>query len=472
VYNGFDQVQILSKGREAFTGHVKDSAPYFEKIGRPVPPQTNPAEHYLDLVNADFFSDKDEVDKILNTWEEERPDSGRSTHHHDKKGFGGQEDEDGQSGVVKMKRAPLYREITIMFRRSATLILRDPILYTGRCVVFLIANTIFSLVYLNARKFDQDQALNKMWITIWHVAVASQMGVVAVYALNDEFATILREAKNGMVAPLTYVFAKTILVLPIMFIFAIFALGIPSFAIMDFPSGSFGQAVLLWSAVMYVFECLAEALSVWFEDPIVGMLQYMNFWFGAFLFGGFLISEDDLPWPFRAFYYFMPFSYYLRSQMFNLLIDTTWSECSPENNVQQSPVCVMPNTGESVLGGIGLSYPQIEAKDTYWQDFGVMVAIAVFYKILYIVGVYVKSSRTAKVHPNKCNTSSNSDCAAPEVVETAPPKIKEPAFSTNAASMMKQHVLQDEERGNSYPTQEILLREEDRRKILFERVEL
>ena len=67
------------------------------------------------------------------------------------------------------------------------------------------------------------------------------MGVVAVYALNDEFKTILRESKNGMVKPLTYVLAKTVLVLPIMFIFAIFALGIPSFAIMDFPRRSFRQ---------------------------------------------------------------------------------------------------------------------------------------------------------------------------------------------------------------------------------------
>ena len=42
VYNGFDQVMILSKGREAFTGDVKDAAPYFDSIGYPLPVQTNP----------------------------------------------------------------------------------------------------------------------------------------------------------------------------------------------------------------------------------------------------------------------------------------------------------------------------------------------------------------------------------------------------------------------------------------------
>ena len=72
VYNGFDQIMILSKGREAFAGNVSDAAPYFEYIGHPVPPATNPAEHFLDLVNSDFSSSED-VDRILDTWE--RPKS-------------------------------------------------------------------------------------------------------------------------------------------------------------------------------------------------------------------------------------------------------------------------------------------------------------------------------------------------------------------------------------------------------------
>ena len=193
VYNSFDQVMILSKGREAFTGDVKDATPYFDSIGYPLPVQTNPAgeflfdlhifnvslssgtnapllsllisllittEHFLDLVNADF-SDDAEVDKILDTWEEKRPDAG-SSHH--KKGF--DEDEE-QTGVSDLVRAPLRREIAIMFRRCAVNIVRDPILYIGRAFVFLMANSIFALVYLKAREFSQDQALNKMWISIW-----------------------------------------------------------------------------------------------------------------------------------------------------------------------------------------------------------------------------------------------------------------------------------------------------------------
>ena len=352
-------------------------------------------EHFLDLVNADF-SDDAEVDKILDTWEEMRPEAG-SSHH--RKGFG-DDDEEGKSGVAHLERAPLRKEIPVMFRRHMALIIRDPILYIGRSVVFLIANTIFALVYLKARKYDQNQAISKMWVNIWHIGVATNMGVVAVYALNDEFKSIVREAKNGMTGPMTYALAKTILVLPIMFVFAIFALGIPSIVIMDFPGNTFGKAVLLWSAVIYVFECVAECLSVWVDDPILGMLGFMMYWFGFFLFSGFLISVDDLVWPFKLFYYIMPFSYYIRSQMYNYLIDTTWSQCDPNNNVENSAVCVTPPTGENVLGSIHLAFPVIEAKDTYARDIGVLLALALFYKVVYIVGVYVKTSTTATIYPN------------------------------------------------------------------------
>lgn len=320
IYNAFDQVMILSKGREAYTGDVKEAVTYFEDIGFPLPVQMNPAEHFLDLVNADF-SDDAAVDKILDTWQEKRPEAGSS--HHNKNEVDA--DDDAQEGVTDMKRAPLRVEMSIMFRRHFALIVRDPILYLGRCVVFLVANGIFGLVYLKARKFDQDQALNKMWIQVWFAAVPCNMGVVAVYALNDEFKTVTRETKNGMVAPLTYVLAKSLLVIPIMVIFAIFALLIPSFAIQDVPFSAFGRVIGLYSALMFVFECLAECLSVWFDDPIIGMLQFMNFWFGSFLFAGYLIPLDDMFWPFKLFYYIMPYSYYVRSIMYSTLESTTFN---------------------------------------------------------------------------------------------------------------------------------------------------
>jgi hypothetical protein len=292
----------------------------------------------------------------------------------------------------------------------------------GRAVVFLVFNTIFALVYLKARKYVQEQALNKLWINIWHVGVASNMGAVAVYALNDELKTILREAKNGMTAPMTYVLAKSILVIPIIFIFAIFALGIPSILIMDFPGDKFGGAILLWSAVMYVFECAAEFFSVWLSDPILGMMAYTSYWFGFFLFSGFLISVDDLVYPFKIFYYIFPFSYYIRSQMYNLLIDTTWVPCDPANNTANSPVCEPFPSGAKILDGIGLSFPVINSENTYWQDIATIIALALVFKIGYIVGVYLTTSKVSKFHASSEYTPTLKPAKSSTVAEKPPPE--------------------------------------------------
>jgi hypothetical protein len=67
VYNGFDQVMLLSKGRQDFVGNANAASAYFDSIGHTLPPATNPAEHLLDIVNADFSS-SEEVDKMIDIW--------------------------------------------------------------------------------------------------------------------------------------------------------------------------------------------------------------------------------------------------------------------------------------------------------------------------------------------------------------------------------------------------------------------
>eukprot|EP00541_Cyclophora_tenuis_P013819 CAMPEP_0116549230 /NCGR_PEP_ID=MMETSP0397-20121206/4761_1 /TAXON_ID=216820 /ORGANISM="Cyclophora tenuis, Strain ECT3854" /LENGTH=634 /DNA_ID=CAMNT_0004073937 /DNA_START=552 /DNA_END=2456 /DNA_ORIENTATION=- len=393
VYNGFDEIMIMSKGREAFAGKVEEAVPYFEKIGFPLPPATNPAEHFLDLVNADFSSEED-VNRILNTWEEHKPGN-HSTHHSGKDKKEEADDEDGDAeGVVDPTKTSITNEIAIMFRRHFVLIIRDPILYLGRCLIFLVSNLVFAFVYWNARSFTQDQAVNKLWINIWFVGVPTNMGVVAVYALNDEFKSVMRETKNGMVSAASYVLAKTILVIPIMFIFALFALGIPSFVIQDTPPEAFGVAILLWAALIYVFECAAEALAVAFDDPILGMLQFMNLWFASFLFGGFLIPLRDMYWPLKLFYYIMPYQYYIRSGIYNIFSHTTFDSCA-QGSI--GAVCIESTDGKEVLNELAKIFPLLTKDDQVVQDIIILVAIAVVYKVFSIVVIIFKSRKVANI---------------------------------------------------------------------------
>ena len=159
VYNGFDQVMLLSKGREAFVGNANAASTYFESIGYILPPATNPAEHLLDLVNADFSS-SEEVDKMLDTW---------ATHPKHDPVARNKYTRDSDTLGDSITSLGLFRETKVMLRRHATLVMRDPILYAGRFVGFLVVNCFFGVVYIAARDYTQDQAGSKLWVSVWFI---------------------------------------------------------------------------------------------------------------------------------------------------------------------------------------------------------------------------------------------------------------------------------------------------------------
>ena len=397
---------IMSKGREAFTGDVNEAIPYFERIGFPCPRETNPAEFFLDLCNADF-SDDTAVDRLLDTWEECKPGAHNSSHHG--QGYLEDDDDNGQKGVVAGVSTSFSSELIIMMRRHATLIVRDPILYLGRCGAGLLVNMFFAFVYWNARVFEQDQLLNKLWINVWFCSVITNMGVVAVYALNDEYKSITREAKNGMTSGLSYVMAKNILTIPFILLLSVCCLGIPAFVIMDIPGEAAKMYFILFAALMFVFESVAELFSILFDDPIVGMLSFMNYWFASFLFGGFVIPLDDLYYPWTAIYYVMPFSYFVRSAIYEAFAHATFETC-PEGTF--TAICLQeerPNAGVpgvDVVAAFERVMPLADPEDNTTRDILMLLFIGLFYKLLYTVGVVLKTRRVAMIHETMTSSSS------------------------------------------------------------------
>jgi hypothetical protein len=125
----------------------------------------------------------------------------------------------------------------------------------------------------------------------------------------------------------------------------------------------------------------------------------MNFWFGAFLFGGFLIPLSDMYWPFELFYYIMPYSYFLRATMYNALEATEFSSCDTTQDIVPA-ICFPddPTSGRQILVGLNRVLPVIEDDDTVMQDIGILLLMALFFKVCYIAGVIYKSTQVSKIH--------------------------------------------------------------------------
>lgn len=381
VYKNFDQVMLLSGGREAYCGTAIDAADYFSSLGWPMNENTNPAEFFLDLVNADFIP-QSEVNKILIAWSVKRD----LVNKH----FEIIEPESTIIGDGTGINRSMCHESFVMFYRHALLSARDPVFYIGRAMIFLVANVYFALVYWEARQLEQDQVFNRMYLCIWYIGVAANMGVVAVFALNAEYKSVHKEIKNGMVKPESYLFAKSLLEIPVMFIFAIFALTIPAYAISDFYLPHYFSNVFVWAVSIYAWESLAQALSVAFENPLLGMMQFMGCWFSGFLFCGVFIPRDDIHWPFKLFYYTFPLKNALRSMVYVEFIDNTFPECTT------SDVLCFGADGKTILDSVGNIYELFSSKDTYGEDIACLLAIAFVCKAVYFAILIKKSRSTSR----------------------------------------------------------------------------
>ena len=310
IYSSFDRVLLLSRGKTAYMGTPKGSVAFFNSIGCQCPSQTNPAEFLLDLINSEFTS-KVEVEKLLNTWKS-KEDSELS-----QLGIAIQIAEKGElPDTSNLAKLTFTQELYYVGERQMRLIFSDPTMYLGRAIAFLFACTFFSVIYIYCRDRNQDQVLNRLWLSMWFVGVPTSLGVVAVYSFNEEYKILRKEVKNGMFSIWSFLITSFVLQAPLMFILAVFLDGIPGFAIANFWGPHYLEITAFYAITLFTYECIARMLSISFDNPLMGMLNYLQIWFTSFLFAGVMVPEDQVIWPFRVFFYIMPLKWSISSNAY------------------------------------------------------------------------------------------------------------------------------------------------------------
>merc|ERR1712232_870162 len=115
VFMGFNQVMFMANGRTAYCGPTAEVPDYCTSIGRPLPPQTNPANYFIELINSEFAG-REKVDEIVRRW----GDRHVSNIAHN------------LEPLAKTTRARNWDQFGTVFSRQSRLAMRDPTLYLGR----------------------------------------------------------------------------------------------------------------------------------------------------------------------------------------------------------------------------------------------------------------------------------------------------------------------------------------------------
>jgi ABC-type multidrug transport system ATPase subunit len=407
IFNSFDRVMLLSKGRIAYCGSQKGVPTYLQAISHPLPPQMNPAEFLLDIVNTDF-TDEESVIKILDNWD----NLGKPGHDDRIRTIVEKMDVGTAHAGTSVADVNFFSQLYLLTKRHGILSLRDPMVYTGRIAIFIACSIFFAIVYIHARVRNQEQALNRFWFIVWCCGVPTNMGVIAVYVFNTEFFAIKKEVKNGMVNTVAYLIANSIIQIPMVFVLGLAVLPIAAYAIINFQGAHFFHLWLIYSVTMFCWEGLAQLMSVSFANALFGMLQYVNMWFAAFLFCGIFLPVPDIVWPFRVFSYILPFRYTFQMLGYFEFIGTEFNgavKCTfgpSDTNCLEGgfkcsddvPVCYGA-TGKQVLASIHDRFAVINDRNFFGSYMGVLIAISVVCKLGYVVLMIMKTKVESKIVP-------------------------------------------------------------------------
>ena len=355
----------------------------------------------LDLVNSEF-TDKDQVLSILDTWATRPPPPPTSPT------------------PLSAERAPhtLLSEVAILLRRHFTLVFRDPMVYLGRCLMFCFICSFFAVIYVKSRDRVQEQVLFRMFLIMWHVGVPTSLGVIAVYVYNTEFFSVKKEVKNGLYKPLSYMIANFIIQVPFMVILSICAVTISGYGIGNWSWENYPQLVIVYACGLFAFESVAQLFSMQ-SDPLLGMLNFMNVWFSAFLFAGVMVPRSDVIWPFRLFCYILPLNWVLRSMAYlefsaatydgaELCTDTGDQTCffhvdGGGNQIIPGWTCgdnrlqCMGREGTQVLDSLGANYKSLSSENNVVNDIFICLLITVVGKAGYILLMRHKCLTATKI---------------------------------------------------------------------------
>jgi len=391
VFMAFSSILFLVNGRVAYNGSPSEVESYCATINKPLPKLTNPADHFISLVNSEFVG-RAEVDAVVSAWP---------------KSWGMACSMEGLAQLEPPARPGVLSQCWTLLCRRFLLSIRDPTLYIGRIIIFLLANCFFSVIYIKAREREQQYAVARYFLTMWFLGVTSMFSVVVVFAINDEFNISQKEMHNGIARTRAYIVSRMLIQYPYMILLSLSALGVPAYAIADYNLDGFLMSFVCMTVCLCGFEFMGEAFGIIFKNPLIGMLAAVGMWFVAFLFSGCFLKPDFIIWPFRAFCWCLPLRWMIRALVYLEFHGTEWegaelSSVSPTGFVcpgADSPLNCFGRTGDQVLKSLAQQFGNLSTEDTVVEDIVYCLIIAAVFKIICIVSIVLKTRWIVPVQP-------------------------------------------------------------------------
>lgn len=283
---------------------------------------------------------------------------------------------------------PFYTQLWTVTARSFLNAARNPALYWVRVAMFVLLCVVLGSMYGKLGNSEQD-VYRRMALIFFVVAFFTFLTCAALPELMVDRAIFQNERRNGAYSVPVYLLASTLSSLPWIVLIAIISSSILYFWVNLNNAGGSGHFwiffVLLFLALV-VAESLVVFVSTLTKIFLVGLAAVAGSMALCMLSAGFFIRISDMPNYLRWLNYFSFQKYSFRSMVYNEFHSVTFT-CQDGQTLPQ--LCAMSPSGTSFSGDAVLSIYGFQ--DNYiGPDIGVLVAMAVGFRILTLISLYLQ----------------------------------------------------------------------------------
>ena len=256
VFDCLDQLLVLSKGCTAYLGPACKLVHHAAALGKPVSPGVSIAEHFLNLVNADFASDES-VDSAIDAWRSHAPPLPPPPVA-------------GSLPAEPLRASFALQTRRLIERHVVKILPRDPlhVLLTMALALFDVS-TIGLYFWSELRTDDQNTPANRLMYAMMTITASMLYNIFYTISASVERVRVKREIDNGMYSPLPYVFVTSLIAL-FNAIVTIVVVMLLAYVWGDLHSwGSLGYSIVVVSLAQFFFMGVAQLLG-WFYGILGG----------------------------------------------------------------------------------------------------------------------------------------------------------------------------------------------------------
>ncbi|KAL5197860.1 hypothetical protein ABZP36_001372, partial [Zizania latifolia] len=396
VFELFHGLCLLAGGRTVYFGPASDAIEFFDANGFPCPLRMNPSDHFLRMINKDFEESEEGSTVISPRTAEVVQTLMASFKSHGslsiEKEACALRIEQGAS-LIQQRQATFLTKTFVLTKRSIVNMHRDAGYYWLRLAIYIAICLSIGTIFLNVgSNFASIQARASM--LMFTSTLLTMMAIGGFPSFVEDMKVFRKERLSGHYGATEFVISNTLSSIPYLGLISIIP-GAIAYYLTGLQRGI--DHFVYFSAVLWACTMLVEGLmmivAAIVPDFLLGIITGSGVQGILMLNAGFFRLPSDLPKPVWKYpTYFISYHKYATQGLYkNEFLGLVFEDLGGGG---------LAINGEYILK----NYLQVELSYSKWVDLGILVAMIVVYRVLFLVIIKISEIVKPMIFHFLCST--------------------------------------------------------------------